>query len=83
MLLKLVAKTILIFLSAYLAFWALATYAEHRAKPVDFGTHSSIQFTPLAASGKPLVEVGPLIAAYKPPYRFISRYGTKRSPEAA
>lgn len=78
MLLKLVAKTILIFLSAYLAFWALATYAEHRAKPVDFGTHSSIQFTPLAASGKPLVEVGPLIAAYKPPYRFISRLWDKK-----
>jgi site-specific recombinase XerD len=40
MFLKSVAKTILVLLSAYLDFWALATFAEHRAKPISFGAHT-------------------------------------------
>ena len=70
---RLAATAASVLFAAYLVFWLLATYVELRSKPESFGTHSSVEFMPLSPAGLPLPEVGPQVAAYKAPYRFVSR----------
>jgi two-component system sensor histidine kinase UhpB len=70
---RLAATTAAVLVAAYFVFWLLASFAELRSKPDGFGTHASVTYVPLAASGLPLAEPGPQVAPYKAPYRFISR----------
>jgi len=70
---KLVASTLVVLLAAYLVFWLLASFAEHRSKPAGFGAHASVVFMSLSAESLPVLELGQQIAPYKAPYRFISR----------
>lgn len=69
---RLATRTALVLLAAYLVFWALATVTEQRAKPAGFGTREQISFTPLTVSGEPSRRLGPQIAIYKAPYRYMS-----------
>jgi signal transduction histidine kinase len=66
------ASAVGVLLAAYLAFWLLATFTEHSAKPAEFGTRSSILFVPLTKAGTPLPGAAPQTAVYKAPYRFMS-----------
>lgn len=66
-------RAIAIAVAAYLSFWAIATLVELAAQPIQFGSHAAVRFLPLDRNGDSVPGLGPQIAQYQKPYRFVSR----------